>query len=99
MHKVFADFCTGALETFERAQFEFYYPQMFQETAKEAVETKDEKAKRRRKSELLHEVLQWSCSGSQDVRAAWEASASEVISLLKEIEGKMRSGEFTPMMA
>lgn len=78
-----------SLSTFEKAQFEHYYPEQFQKAANEVLAIEDKQKKRRRKTALLQEVLDWTAANADDARAAWEISAHEPIQLLHSIQHKI----------
>ncbi len=78
-----------SLSTFSEAQFELYYPPIFQETVKEVLAIKDKQSRRKRKGALLQEVLDWTNANGDEARAAWEVSAKEQIELLQAIQIKL----------
>jgi hypothetical protein len=78
-----------SLSTFSEAQFEFYYPPIFQEEVKEVLAITDNQSKRKRKSALLQKVLDWTKANGDAAHAAWEVSAKELIELLQSIETRL----------
>ena len=89
MRETFVGMDSNTLSTFEKPQFELYYPDHFADAAEQvlAIETKAEK--RKAKASLLEEVLNWTSENKDEARSAWEASANEVITLLKAISKKL----------
>jgi predicted ATPase len=75
--------------TFKKGQFEHYYPSLFRERANSVLATVDKNLRRRQKTELLQEVLDWTASNKVPSLKAWAISAKEPIKLLKSIEAKL----------
>ena len=71
--------------TFGREQFELYYPDIFQTKVAEVLAIEDRQTKRKRKAELLQEVIEWTDANRDESVAAWELSAMEQIELLRSI--------------
>ena len=87
----FPYFSNQELNIFTQTQFEYYYPEIFQEKAKTAIEMTDNKHKRSQKLDLLKEVLAWSKACATDAKVAWVTSAAEPIALLKSIASKIEN--------
>jgi len=86
---VFPNLSVNSLSTFTEEQFEFYYPHLFQGRVKEVLAISDKRIRRKRKAELLQEVLDWTEANKDEARAAWEFSADEPIRLLQAIRTKL----------
>ena len=71
---------------FTEHDFESYYPTRFVVAVAEALSQTGKKAKRKKKKELLDDVLDWIEANKEEARAEFESSAAEVIVILKEIE-------------
>lgn len=71
--------------TFEKTDFELYYPEKFSEQVAEVLSRKHDD-KPAAKKQLVEKVKQWCDESKDEAKAAFEQSASEVIDLLKEIE-------------
>lgn len=71
--------------TFEQPAFEKYFPARFQGRVGAILADADKRRQREAKRELLLEVLAWS---KQDAgaREEWEASAAEILGVLRQIE-------------
>ena len=80
-----------ALAAFRKPQFEEYYPECFQEEVCEVLAIADQQVKRKRKTKLLHEVLEWTEANGAEAKAAWALSADEPIKFLLTIVGKLDS--------
>lgn len=84
--------------TFERACFEYYYPEPFQEEAANVLAIVDRQARREAKRALLVKVLEWTDNNMAEAIPAWQQSASEIIQFLGKldeqlkIEGKKQGG-------
>jgi predicted ATPase len=78
-----------ALRTFEKAQFEYYYPQCFHKAVASVLAIKDKNVRRKKKAELLQGVLDWTESNKDEARAAWSVSANEQIELIQTIRAKI----------
>lgn len=87
----FPYFSNQELNIFTQTQFEYYYPEIFQEKAKTAIEMTNNKHKRSQKLDLLKEVLAWSKACATDAKVAWVTSAAEPIALLKSIASKIEN--------
>lgn len=78
-----------SLDTFSKAQFELYYPQLFQKKVNDVLAIEDKRDRSKQKVELLQEVLAWTEANKDDAHAAWKISAQEPIELLKSIQTKL----------
>lgn len=76
---------SGHFQTWTEANFESYYPPNFAADVADAL-SRSGQEKRAAKKALLDEVKQWCDQDSENAKAAFEASASEVITLLRECE-------------
>jgi predicted ATPase len=72
--------------TFDKPQFELYYPNQFKKKADAALTTQDKKRKQEAKRELLEEVISWIEQDLDRAKIEFEQSASSVITELKLIE-------------
>ena len=63
-----------SFHTFSEAQFEFYYPPIFQEEVKEVLAITDNQSKRKRKSALLQKVLDSTKANGDAAHAASEVN-------------------------
>jgi AAA domain, putative AbiEii toxin, Type IV TA system len=70
---------------FSKENFEDYYPGRFAEKAQAALAIRDKQSKRAAKKALLDEVLAWIKSDQEQAKSEFEASAAEVIAILKAI--------------
>ena len=75
----------GKFINFSKENFEAYYPGRFAEKAQAALAIKDKQGKRAAKKALLDEVLAWITSDQDQTKSEFEASAAEVITILKAI--------------
>jgi predicted ATPase len=91
MRASFSGFDDDAIATFNKEQFEHYYPTQFQEKAKVVLGIADKNEKRKQKASLLQEVLSWSRANRDEARLEWEKSAAEPIAFLKSILAKLGS--------
>jgi hypothetical protein len=78
----------GHFATFERSNFEFYYPERFRNQAAAAL-NKPHNKKPDAKKALCDEVQGWCDASPDQARTEFEASASEVIDILRGIEKKL----------
>jgi predicted ATPase len=85
----FPNFDDETLATFEKLQFEEYYPAHFADEVKTALSIVDKVARRKAKTALLLRVLAWTNDNPDEANCAWETSAAEIITLLKLISGKI----------
>jgi predicted ATPase len=72
----------------EKHDFEDYYPARFADRMAE-IKSLDKQAKREAKCELLGDVEQAIADDRDEMKAAFEKSAAEVIGILKEIEASL----------
>lgn len=86
LRQAFPGFTENALKTFRKSDFELYYPHKFQASIQDVLVDTNKQSRRRRKYELLRDVLAWSKANWDEARSAWEASAIEPIELLKSIK-------------
>jgi hypothetical protein len=89
MRVAFSSLDKNALCTFSKEHFEHYYPDFFQEKAKNVLAIEDNHSRRKQKVELLREVLEWSDTKKDEAIIAWGKSADEQIKLLQSIETKL----------
>jgi AAA ATPase domain len=71
--------------TFSKEDFEEFYPSVFAEKAKAALEISDKREKQRAKASLLQEVLEWTEQNSELAQTEWQESGAEPIGLLEDI--------------
>jgi len=82
-------FRTWSKENFKalsKENFEEYYPDVFAEPVTKVLAIADHQEKRLAKRELLESVIDWIEEDQERAREAFEHSAEEVVSVLKEIE-------------
>lgn len=72
--------------TFDKPQFELYYPNKFKAKADAALANSDKKRKQEAKKELLEEVINWIEQDLERAKIEFEQSASSVITELKLVE-------------
>jgi predicted ATP-dependent endonuclease of OLD family len=77
---------------FSEEQFEIYYPAEFSSKVADILALSDRTIKRKRKKDLLAEVLAWSKINENKAIEAWAASAKEVIEFLRSIQSKLTGG-------
>lgn len=76
--------------TWEKHDFEEYYPAHFTQRATEVLALSDRHAKRTAKKALLDEVREWCDKQTEDdLRSAFSDSAGEVIEKLRVIEAEL----------
>ena len=90
MNQTFPNMGEDGISTFQQPQFENYYPADFADEAQEVLAIVDKKARRMAKTDLLQKVLAWTDGNPYQAKLAWEASAQEVIALLKMIAKKIK---------
>jgi predicted ATPase len=74
---------------FSKDDFEEYYPAVFNEDVKEIKQTNDNSQKQNKKKQLLKKVIEWINGDEETAKKEFETSASEPISILREIESKL----------
>lgn len=72
--------------TFGQPNFERYYPDQFKDQINNALNEPNKDRRTQLKHELLADVLRWTNEDEPRARQAFEASADQVITILKEIE-------------
>jgi hypothetical protein len=72
-----------AFLTFDRPDFELYYPEAFQEEVAAILSTGNSQTKRELKRDLLKRVLDWARSDEGTAKTQFQASASSVIEQLQ----------------
>ena len=77
---------SSRFQTFNEAQFEYYYPEKFSEQVKKTFEITDQKAKQEAKKILSGEVRAWLNEDLIRGKAALKVSAKEIIEVLRRIE-------------
>ena len=82
----FASFPEGAIATFDKNQFELYYPARFASEIEDALAETDSQKKRTAKQDLLKTVLQWTAADIEASRSEWAESAAHVIDFLKQVD-------------
>lgn len=87
-------YCPGGWEDdrfnlLSKADFELYYPDRFQAEAAAALALEDKAGKKKAKKELLDSVLAWVESNDAAAKAEFEASACEIIEILRRIDGQL----------
>ncbi|MEV7322846.1 ATP-binding protein [Streptomyces sp. NPDC093970] len=75
--------------TLGEENFEYYYPAQFRDEADAALALKDKGKKREAKRALVSKVDQWCKDSPDEAREAFEQSAAEVITILKEIDASL----------
>lgn len=75
--------------SFSAPAFEHYYPGEFRTRIDEVLGIEEKAARREAKRRLLTDVLEWSDSNYERARAAFAASAHEVVELLREIDARL----------
>lgn len=76
--------------TWAKHDFEEYYPAHFAQRVADTLAIADAQTKRTAKKTLLDEVREWCDQQNEDdLKAAFEASATEVIDKLKAIENEL----------
>lgn len=75
--------------TLEAEDFEFYYPEAFQDRVKSVLETLDRQQQRTQKTVLLDELIDWIEEDRDRAREAFSRSAKEVVELLARIDTKL----------
>lgn len=78
------------LTSFSKADFELYYPDPFQSKVQDVLAEPNKQRRRKRKHDLLREVIEWSRENDAEARAAWAKSAQEPIALVKTIQSKLK---------
>ena len=89
MRLVFPNLGADALASFERQQFEHYYPPQFAEAVQQTLGIEDKKIRRQAKTDLLNQVVEWTANHSEEAKAAWAESAAEIVTILKSIAKKI----------
>ena len=74
--------------TWSVTDFEYYYPPTFKQQVDDAL-AKTGEEKRKAKEQLLADVKAWCDTKPEEAQAAFEVSAAEVITLLREIEAAL----------
>lgn len=74
-----------------KQNFEEYYPGLFksEEAIKKVLKIQDKQQKRAAKKELLDSLVIWIEGDEENAKKEFEASAKEVIDILREIEGEI----------
>jgi predicted ATPase len=91
LRKTFNYLTDQTCASFLHPAFEYYYPTEFRKRAMEILAGTDRQAKRNAKTELLLEVLAWTKANPDQSKEVWAECATEVIDLLKTIEGAIGS--------
>lgn len=81
----FAHLNEDTAATFSKQQFEEYYPDHFRDRSLDVLNIESKAERRFEKARLLQDVLAWTRENAMEARQAWEESASEQISLLRQI--------------
>jgi ABC-type transport system involved in cytochrome c biogenesis ATPase subunit len=89
LRQTYASWNPDRFESFDREQFEDYYPGAFRQKVAAALELSDRKERRQAKSDLLREVRAWLDQDEDRGRAALADSAAEVIEHLQRIEAQL----------
>jgi hypothetical protein len=76
-----------------REAFERYYPAEFAERVEQVLAITDRRKRKEAKKELLDEVLVWIDADEERARMEFEASAADVIQILRSIEGELGTSE------
>jgi hypothetical protein len=84
LRSLFSDYESYAFGTFNKEQFELYYPELFQDDVKDVLAIYDKQARRERKSDLLKKVVEWTKANQSSAVAEWKESAKEPIEFLKQ---------------
>jgi hypothetical protein len=88
LHAKYKSWPADHFKTWSKSDFEFFYPSMFDQQVKEAL-GKSGDEKRQAKSHLLADVKTWCDAKPDEAKVAFEESAGEVVSLLREIEAAL----------
>ena len=75
--------------TFQKANFEEYYPDKFKDKVEEINNTQDHDEKRKAKDLLIKEVNQWIVDNEEEAKGQFKDSAKEIIEKLKKIESEL----------
>lgn len=101
--KVIQDLCkeypTWNAEHFRQLgehDFEHYYPERFAAERDRVLSEKDKQKSREGKKKLLDEVEAWAEANPEEAKVAFEKSAGEVITILKQIESQLGTGAANP---
>ena len=86
LHEKFPSISKDNFSTFDKPQFEYYYPHAFQQRVLEILNINDKQERREAKRILLNDVIDWLDADSDRARHALEESAISVINELKIIE-------------
>lgn len=76
---------------FSEHDFEKYYPYQYQKRVDKILEIKDKQLKRKEKNLLLAEIKSWIENNEDLAKIEFEKSASEIIEVLKVINGKINN--------
>jgi hypothetical protein len=79
------DWPAGHFITWDQADFERYYPELFKAEVAAAL-SQPHDAKREAKKQLLDDVKAWCAADQETAKTAFEQSAAEVIRKLRRIE-------------
>jgi predicted ATPase len=89
LKKKFPSWDEDSFRTFDRPDFEHYYPERFAGAVAEALGVTEKQARRRAKKELLDKVLDWIVANDEDARREFEISAGPVIEHLRRLESQL----------
>lgn len=89
MKEKFPSINPSHFSTFDKDQFEYYYPNEFIEKTQKILSISDKKEKREAKRELLIEVTTWLDANPAQAKKSLEISAATVINELKKIESEL----------
>ena len=85
LKKRFSDWPPSNFKNFSKANFELYYPPIFQQQFEEIQKITSKESKRNAKGALTREVMAWICENKDQACEQFAISASEVIMILDEI--------------
>jgi hypothetical protein len=85
LQKVFKTWPKNHFLNLSKNNIEEYYPNIFQEKVKTALEIEHGPKKQEAKTALLKEVMQWALTNREDAIKEFENSAIEIIEILREI--------------
>ncbi len=86
----FKSWPTEHFRTFSKENFEEFYPDIFKSKFEQIPKKGDRQKRQEAKKKLLHEVQNWIKENPDEAKAGFEISAAEVITILKEIEQKLK---------
>ena len=82
----YSGWCQDNFIQLSKHDFEEYYPSRFEEKVRAVLRITDKKKRRKDKSDLLAEVVEWCKNNKQEAKTEFEESAKEIITILKQIE-------------